>query len=457
MLSPYKLLLLHCEHAAIDQRSFTSGQQLLLCDSSSPSAMKLLLLLHIDFERMDGSQEAKLKVSDEWRSRWFLTELSLSFISLCRVEEMAKELLKEWKSRTNIQLAGDTSVVSMLPGNSHFSNTWQSQFHNHCRVNKFLFWGPQPQSLCTADGCDRCTLRAAKHTRKCETGDSAKDASLPISRDLNHLEAVAGKVFDYCLMTESAFIGWVLSSVCLDLVGNTVFFGDTDWCELTLCRAQQHSSVHFTVISESSRETLEKMEKCWIKPHLSWSEAETEACNYTFKVSSGSLFYCSLSVQPAGPLDVEHRCPLLSHQYFLFYNQASLQNIWKSTALGRRRKSCSVQTDSSSSSRSSACEHLLEGIDCRLMMRSGDPESRHVIVPPESLLFGFCPVGSSWEGKLVASCTFFAISVCIHARHLIPTSAELLGGRRREAGCTGQLPDNRSSLVALNMETDSLR
>lgn len=47
--------------------------------------------------------------------------------------------------------------------------------------------------------------------------DSANDISHSISRDLNHLEALAEKVFDYCLMTKSAFIRLVLSSVCLDV------------------------------------------------------------------------------------------------------------------------------------------------------------------------------------------------------------------------------------------------
>lgn len=59
---------------------------------------------------------------------------------------------------------------------------------------------------------------SAKQTCKYEIGDCAKDISLPISRDLNHLEALAEKVFDYCLMTKSAFIRLVLSSVCLDVV-----------------------------------------------------------------------------------------------------------------------------------------------------------------------------------------------------------------------------------------------
>lgn len=46
-------------------------------------------------------------------------------------------------------------------------------------------------------------------------GGSAKDISLPISRDLNHFDAPAEEAFDYRLMTKSAFIRLDLSSVCL--------------------------------------------------------------------------------------------------------------------------------------------------------------------------------------------------------------------------------------------------
>lgn len=75
------------------------------------------------------------------------------------------------------------------------------------------------------DDCYHCTFRAANHTCKYEIGSSAKDISLPIFRDLNHLEALTEKVFDYCLMTESAFIRLVLSSVCLDLAKEGGYLG----------------------------------------------------------------------------------------------------------------------------------------------------------------------------------------------------------------------------------------
>ncbi|KAI3363637.1 hypothetical protein L3Q82_001270 [Scortum barcoo] len=45
--------------------------------------------------------------------------------------------------------------------------------------------------------CYHCTFRAANQTCKCEIGDSAKDISLPISRDLNHLEALAEKCIQH--------------------------------------------------------------------------------------------------------------------------------------------------------------------------------------------------------------------------------------------------------------------
>lgn len=73
--------------------------------------------------------------------------------------------------------------------------------------------------------CYHCTFRAANQTCKYEIGDSAKDISPPIFRDLNHLEALAETVFDYCLMTKSAFIRLVLSSVCLDLVMEGGYLG----------------------------------------------------------------------------------------------------------------------------------------------------------------------------------------------------------------------------------------
>lgn len=54
--------------------------------------------------------------------------------------------------------------------------------------------------------CYHCTVGAANQTCKCEIGDSAKAISLPISRDLIHLDALAEKAFDYCLMTKSALL-----------------------------------------------------------------------------------------------------------------------------------------------------------------------------------------------------------------------------------------------------------
>lgn len=48
--------------------------------------------------------------------------------------------------------------------------------------------------------------------------------------------------------------------------------------------------------------------------------------------------------------------------------------------------------------------------------------------------------------NLVTSCTFFAISVSIHARHLIPTSSKLFIGQWLKAVRTVQLTDTTTSL-----------
>ena len=166
------------------------------------------------------------------------------------------------------------------------------------------------------------------------------------------------------------------------------------------------------------------------------------------------------SVRQPGPQDValQDNCSLVWHHYFLFFNtHSTLQYIWKSTfslasSVQEEDKENTAKWKGSHSQHLyppallnlAPWKHLFEGIDCRLIMRSSDLKFRRVILKPESRSFKLCPVGRSWVGKLVTSCTFLAISVCIHASHLIPTSAELLSGQQFEAGCIGQLPDMRT-------------
>lgn len=73
--------------------------------------------------------------------------------------------------------------------------------------------------------CYHCTFRAASQICKYEIGGPAKDISLPVFWDLNHSEALPEKVFNYCLMTKSAFIRLFLSSVVLDLVMKGGYLG----------------------------------------------------------------------------------------------------------------------------------------------------------------------------------------------------------------------------------------
>lgn len=211
---------------------------------------------------MDRSQEAWLKVSDEWRSilpNWTFTKLHISL--RCK-KNNAQRNLETMKKPTQTFGTGRTCLARKTPhrvdaagacsfptlGNVNFtiSVAWINSFS---KVHNLKDFAHRDQFQ---NDCYHCTFSAANQTCKCEIGDSAKAISLPISRDLNHLDALAEKAFDYCLMTKSAFIRLVLSSVCLDLVmegrlfGYAALFWDAvciEWCIQT--GVEEQSFVQF--------------------------------------------------------------------------------------------------------------------------------------------------------------------------------------------------------------------
>lgn len=147
------------------------------------------------------------------------------------------------------------------------------------------------------------TAHSAHQTCKYEIGDSAKDISLPISRDLNHLEALAEKVFDYCLMTKSAFIRLVLSSVCLDVameggyLGTQYSFGTQfayiDVYKHTLWSTGVCAEKHFE--KQKNVKSMLIIIRYWL-----WLKLKSVITNFKFHL------YLNLNILwPPVPLDVE--------------------------------------------------------------------------------------------------------------------------------------------------------